>query len=584
MKPRIILALILSALQVFGASITCTFTASDNTLLEDYANGAEATWTEFSGVGSGVIQISDANRAHTTSTSTSVHYVDNFTPASYDYDVECTVLFKSVPTSNNTFLGIGGRTSSTSPTSASGYMAWVVRDAGAWEIQLARYGSAALTEAAISTPSVNDSIQLKLIMRGNVVKVNWNGSTVITYLADTSTANYLTSVGRATLYMDGVASHISDSTGLHVDDYTVTDGAAVNTTGTLAVDNDDLWFNVEDGTGNPRQSCFAEWRFTTNAQIIKVTGTTDMEDDKTTLSNMGIFVDEVYLAPYLDFTANGTQTFTYMLTSTLGATKTVRIVNSSQIYPSDEPYVQGSYIDSVELQEYFDTPTYTVIPPSDANKLLIYGDSIAVGDNASPAPLRGWTTMLRNRWGGRNVAVDAFGSRSLYEDNEDATARTAFAAKLASYNAQYLWMAIGTNDYGADQDWNATDFGTAYGDLLDKIHTAAPDLKIFCQSPIQRTVSGVDQTISEAANGEGSTLADYRSAISTAVSSRTSYCTYVDGTNGAIVPLGNTSDGIHPNDTGHRIYAEFVHQYLFGVVVGSSGTTTVSSSGTTIVK
>lgn len=576
---RILLVIIFSTLQAFGASITCTFTAADGTLLEDYSNGAEATWTEFTGSpGSGVIQISDSNRGHTTSTSTSVHYVDNFTPASFDYDVETTVLFKSVPASNNTYLGIGGRCTTTS--SGSGYIAWVVRDGGAWEIQLAKYGSAALTEAPISTPSVNDSIQLKLIMRGSMVKVQWNGSTVIEYYDP----SHLTSVGKPILYMDGVTSHLTDSTGLHVDDYTVTDGAAANTTGTLTVDNDDLWFNVETGLGNPRQSCFAEWRFSTNAQIITVTGTTDMEDDKTTLSNMGIFINDVYLAPYIDFTANGTQSWTYYLNSGSGEEKTVRIVNSSQIYPQDEPYVQGSYIDSVELKDYFNTPTYTVVPPPGSTTLLIYGDSIAVGDSASPAPLRGWTTMLRNRWGGRNVAVDAFGSRSLYEDNEDATARTTFATKLASYNAQYLWMCIGTNDYGADQNWNATDFGTAYADLLDKIHAAAPDLKIFCQSPIQRTVSGVDQTIDEGVNGEGSTTADYRTAISNAVSTRTSYCTYIEGANGAIVPLGNTGDGIHPNDTGHRLYAEYVHKYLFGLKIGSSGTTTVGTTGTTIVK
>jgi lysophospholipase L1-like esterase len=187
--------------------------------------------------------------------------------------------------------------------------------------------------------------------------------------------------------------------------------------------------------------------------------------------------------------------------------------------------------------------------------------------------------MMRNRWGGRNVIVDGFGYRSLYEDAFDGTARTALAGRLASTNARYLWICIGTNDYAADQDWNAADFGAAYADLLDKIHAAAPSMKIFCQSMIQR-----EAPAAETANSFGNTLGDYRTQISTAVSTRTSFCTYVEGAAGAIVPLGNSSDGIHPNSDGHRYYAEFVHQYLYGLKVGATGTTTVGTTGTTTVK
>ncbi len=575
----ILLSMVLAAAQCFAASITCTFTATDGTLLEDYNVATEATWTENTGKASGNIQISDSNRAHTTTTNDAFYYVDNFTPATLNYDVQATVTFLSVPTSNTNYFGVGGR--GTSTTGSTGYLALLVRTSGGWQIQLLRYGSQTLETANITTPAVNDVTTLKLIMREHTILVQWGGTTVIDHSVDDSTGSYLTTVGYPTLFMKGITSHLTDSTGLHVDDYTVTDAGSVNTTGTITVDNDDLWYNHYDGTGNPRQTAFAEWKFTTNAQILKITGTTDMEDDKASLNNLGLFVDDVWMAPNLDFTANGTQTFTFRLRNDVGATKTVRIVAASQIFPPDETYVQGSYIDSVELQDWFNTPTQTIIPPSAENVLCVYGDSISVGDSATSPARWAWTTMLRNRWGGRNVIVDGFGYRSLYEDAYDGTARTALASRLASTNAQYLWMAIGTNDFGADQNWNATDFGTAYADLLDKIHTAAPNMKIFCQSPIQRIAPSDENT-----NGEGSTLADYRTAISTAVSTRTSYCTYVEGAAAAILPDSgmSTTDGVHPNSEGHRIYAEYVHNYLYKTSVETSNATVVGASGTTIVK
>ncbi len=575
----ILLSLVLAAVQCFAASITCTFTATDGTLLEDYNVATEATWTENTGKASGNIQISDSNRAHTTTTNDAFYYVDNFTPATLNYDVQATVTFLSVPTSNTNYFGLGGR--GTSTTGSSGYLALLVKTSGGWQIQLLRYGSATITTASIATPAVNDVTTMKLIMRDHTVRVEWGGSTVIT--ANTSGADYLTTVGYPTLFLKGVTSHLTDSTGLHIDDYTVTDAGAVNSSGTITLDNDDLWFNGYDGTGHPRQSPYAEWRFTTNAQILEITGTTDIEDDYGSYGHLGLWVNGVWTTPNLDFTANGTKTFTFPLYGThvpLGGTKTVKIVTSLQSFPSDEANVQGSYIDSVVLKDWFATPTYTLIPPSDAYKLIVYGDSITVGAFASSPARNTPAVLVRWLWGDRNVMVEGHGFRALYDDASDNTARTNFANRLAGYNAQYLWLAIGTNDYGASADWNAADFGTAYGDLLDKIHTAAPDMKIFCQSPIQR-ISPAGET----ANGYGNTLDDYRAAISTAVSTRTSYCTYINGASGGVVSnAGIDTDGIHINNTGAIQYAETIRRAVYGMKVGSSGTTTIGASGTTIVK
>ena len=582
MKSRIILALVLSALQAFGASITCTFTAADNTLLEDYVNGAEATWTENTGKASGNIQVSDSNRVHTTTTNDAFYYVDNFTPATFNYDVQATVTFKSVPTSNINYFGIGGRATSTS--ASSGYLSMLVRTSTTWQVQLLRYGSSTIKTVNVATPVVNDVSTMKLIMRDHVLKVEWAGATVIEEPIDDSTGTYLTAVGFPTLFMDGATSNLDDATGLHIDDYTVTDAGSVNSSGTLTLSNSDLWFNGYARTDHPEQSPFSEWRFTTNAQILEITGSTDMEDDYGTLNHLGLWVNGVFTAPIFDFTANGSLTKTYRLFGShaaIGTTKTIKIVAGAQTYPDTvAPYPQGSYIDSVVLKDWFLTPTYTLITPSSANRLVVYGDSITVGAFASSVTRNSFPTLVRNLWGDRNVMVEAWGFRSLYEDAFDATARTAFAARLASYNPQYIWLAIGTNDYGADQDWSAANFGTAYGDLLDKIHAVSPNTKIFCQSPIQRIAPA-----NENANSFGNTTGDYRSAIATAVSTRTSFCEYHNGASGAIVPNeGIDSDGIHINNEGAFAYADYIHKTLYKTKITGANQTRVGATGTTVVK
>lgn len=190
-----------------------------------------------------------------------------------------------------------------------------------------------------------------------------------------------------------------------------------------------------------------------------------------------------------------------------------------------------------------------VIDATTENRLIIYGDSIAVGAAAAVPPAQGWGALLREVWPG-NVMWIGRGGMTFKDNNQDATARATFTARVAALNPAVLWMALGTNDYGYNY-WTAAAFGTAYADLLDRLHAALPDLAVYAQSPIPRDV--------ETANAGGSTLGDYRAAVAAACTGR-AWCTFVDGTQ--IVSVSDTSDGTHPTTAGHAKFFAYVRGVL----------------------
>ena len=223
--------------------------------------------------------------------------------------------------------------------------------------------------------------------------------------------------------------------------------------------------------------------------------------------------------------------------------KTVEIVNGMQSCPSSTPI--GTWVTSITANA-----SMTQEFPAPQRRILFYGDSITVGGNAVDPAIEGYVMRVRDATH-RSVALEAWGSRSLHQDCVDATARTAFAAALAAYAPAAIWMAIGTNDYGLNK-WPAADFGAAYADLLDKLHTALPGATIYCQTPLLRAT--------ETANGSGSTTGNYRTQIATAVSTRTAYAVLVDGT--ALMTNAVIPDGVHPNSVGHMLYANAVKAAL----------------------
>lgn len=292
---------------------------------------------------------------------------------------------------------------------------------------------------------------------------------------------------------------------------------------------------VDRGT-HLETSTYAFAEYTTTATMIEVTSYTTIYGDFPAGAQVVVMVDGAF---HQAITANALGAFTGRVNLPSG-TKTVGIVNGLQSRPLAT--VIGSWPITIRANA-----TLTQIAPTANNRVLFYGDSITVGGNATTPAAQGYVPLVRAAYAPDSVAVEGWGYRALYDDCVDATARAAFVAKVVAWAPERLWMAIGTNDYGLNK-WTAAAFGTAYAALLDDLHAALPSATIFAQTPLLRTT--------ETANGSGSTLGDYRTAIATAVSTRTAYATLVDGT--AIMTTASLADGVHPTTAGHALYASAV--------------------------
>ena len=296
-------------------------------------------------------------------------------------------------------------------------------------------------------------------------------------------------------------------------------------------------------TGYIETDPFASVSYSTSATHFRITANGLIQDIFGLWGEIGVLVDGVYVkSAYIP--AEGE--FTCKITLPAGS-KTVKFVNGGVSNPAQTASgFQGTMLVSVEADAAISRVTVTP-----TNRLAIYGDSISIGANCKSLVKQGWTSLVRDAYYPDSTVVVGAGYRSLYMDANDAPTRAAFVAQIASANPDRLWIAIGTNDYGLNK-WNASSFGTAYAALLDDLHTALPALSIYCQTPILRTT--------ETANASGSTLGDYRTEISTAVSTRTAFCTLVDGT--AIMTTASLNDGVHPSIAGHVTYANFVKTAL----------------------
>jgi lysophospholipase L1-like esterase len=294
-----------------------------------------------------------------------------------------------------------------------------------------------------------------------------------------------------------------------------------------------------DKTTYYETSPFAQVVFDTTATEIEVIAECNIASLFLDAAEIGVYVDGVFNSG-IQQGGDGVNANRFTLSA---GSKRVSIVNGAQSQLSP---IKGTFVNMIHANA-----AMTQVFPTVTDRIYIYGDSIAVGANSVYSQQNAWSMQLRRYRGTDSTMVDAQGYRALSTDASDGTARTAFVAKVVSANPAKLWMAIGTNDYGIPTT-NAADFGSDYAALLDALHTALPSMVIYCQTPIVRT--------SEVANSFGNTLGDYRSQISTAVSTRTAYCTLVDGT--SLVTTSDLHDGVHPTDAGHGIYYAAVKTVL----------------------
>jgi len=298
-----------------------------------------------------------------------------------------------------------------------------------------------------------------------------------------------------------------------------------------------------DGSNVIKTSPFAFYEFVTSATKLSIKSYNNYYSTYPTLTALGVYVDGVYHSSITP-TSDGYNVHSVTL---VAGTKRVTVVNGPQSNQTYNVAAAGTFFVSVSANG--NITDYSRSAPSE--RLVIYGDSIAIGQAADPVMQKAWPLQVRSAALSMDVSAEAWGWRTLFFDAGTDVKRGRHVKILASYAPTKIWLAIGTNDYGL-ASWSAANFGTAYAALLDDLHTLLPSAVIYCQTPILRSV--------ETANGLGSTMADYRTQISNAVSTRTAFCTLIDGT--AFMTTASLSDGVHPTTTGHTLYADAVKTVL----------------------
>ena len=280
-------------------------------------------------------------------------------------------------------------------------------------------------------------------------------------------------------------------------------------------------------------------------------------DSWPTLTTFGVYVNGTYNQTLSD-AVHGVN----HLSATLPAgAKTVAVTQGGvQSASASYPPITGNYVIGIS----FNAPAKQLFPTGEGN-LVIYGDSICMGQAATPINENSWVELVRAGWTHGTVGATCWGWRSLYQDYYyNSSSISTLALSIESMNPTIVWIAIGTNDFGLNNaadgssppvpsSWTPTAFGTQYAALLDRLHTDMPTVPIFAQSPIVRT----DAYGAANANYSGYHLTDFRSAIQSAATARSSFVTYVDGTT-LLSSGGLSADGLHPSTTGHSTYASNV--------------------------
>ena len=221
-------------------------------------------------------------------------------------------------------------------------------------------------------------------------------------------------------------------------------------------------------------------------------------------------------------------------------------------------------VEIVEMGAYVTgiTSKYTpVIQGTPVASLIVVGDSISVGETASPV-LLGWDLLWRQSQTLYD-SVPIFGQSGQLLHGIVTPAGT-FTATVAHIMAgctgskfREVYIALGVNDFNAfGTSGTAASHATEMGQLLDAIHAADPTVRCLVQTLIlfQNVAEG-----SEGVNAQGELPSLWRSSIAAVVAARSTFCALVDGR--TLVTPGNVSDP-HPTTAGHAQYAVNVVPYL----------------------
>ena len=310
-------------------------------------------------------------------------------------------------------------------------------------------------------------------------------------------------------------------------------------------------------TGHIYTSTFAEAIYDTSATSITINSDNDLYTAFPALTEIGLYVNNVFQTVL----PGGLGAKSNVVALSAGA-KRIRLVNGLQSLTGGS--VKGTYLVSISANAGLAPITKTT-----ANRLLIYGDSIIVGDGSTSPTGQAWPMLVRAITT-NSVAAEGWGSRRLYDDASDSTKRAAFVSLVQSYNPTTLYMECVHNDWFLGGWVTPTAFGTGLGAVLDALHAAMPSLAIYLQGALFRNP--------DFTSTEGYTLANFR-AQQVSVAGARGWVNYVDAL--PWVDSFSLNDAVHPNIDGHFGIAQYV-KYALGIVTTPTSGAITTNSGAAI--
>jgi lysophospholipase L1-like esterase len=301
------------------------------------------------------------------------------------------------------------------------------------------------------------------------------------------------------------------------------------------------------------QSALSDLDVITEATSLIIEGGNMVADTDAGIASISVFVDGVYnqVVKYQAGEARKIKQKTIVLpegrkrvTLRLGATQSV----------NGQP--GGSFINKVMVPSGYGVTL--IKPQTKQNRAVILGDSISVGIGTTRPETKAFIPVIRANQG-FNTQIASYGwGRGRFTDIVGTAAqrekvigdlRTFFAGAVK----KILWIELSTNDYGAGVP--IATFSSAYGAFIDELKAAIPNIKIYAQTAFARINE-------DTANSAGAILEDYRAATGTVVSAngRNEFTTLINGK--TIVDLSTMPDGVHPNDTGNAIIADYIKEEL----------------------
>lgn len=356
-------------------------------------------------------------------------------------------------------------------------------------------------------------------------------------------------------------------------------GASLNQLFSLTAFEDDN--QARTGADNREQTTyryadsFAQKRFTTAATTVTLWGQgTFATDTYAAQQALGVYVEGTgYAGQVLSgrSVALGAGPFQGSVAGMAGTSKTLCIINgmgSRRVAAPNATEPQQGVFGTIA---YFSASATEIAARTRANPIRCLTDSLWLAMVATPIHQYGAFEQYRRNLPSFFDAVEhvGYGGAMLAPLTVDSSAIAATAAKLTYANPRVIFIALGVNDKN-NATMNAATFGTKLAALVDAcLATTSFTGRIVLVSPI---ITGASE-----GGAAGTTMPEFRTAIATVQSTRTSRVDYINGY--PVVSIGNLApDNIHVVNAGQtELLAALTTQFATAPArIGSMSTNHVS--------